>query len=326
MTMGRLATPWFAIDAPYSWFAFAEPFAAGAFHIGTRFFHDYARQTGAKLSPSGPEAGLVPAFGRLESDSFHPLQVDPLIVEFYEHTAEFAMKVKGTFAPWLQGQGGAIYRRIAGRMEQLDVPDFAPGVAREMKSDFGFIETAQGHSSRIWIRTMKDDKSVFYVGAVHDSIATTEGASHSYLTMVFPLRRANLAVMLELDNLPDGGFCMTTSPERPSDAGTYLVRPGPTTVSWVALPGAKEEFTFRVRRTRSMQWIEGQHTAYGLGQKAFVLTYQIARSKDLEADSLADVDFSAPGFGGDGAEIGGEPFPVFSAGFKSIGALRGTRG
>jgi hypothetical protein len=314
MAMGRLATRRFAVDAPYSWFAFAEPFASPGGHIGRHFFRDFARETGAALTPSAPHAGLVPAFRALRSDSFDPGQVDPLIVDFYEHTADFAMKVDGAFTPLFEGPASVLYRPLASLVEQLDVPDFQPGVTRDMVSQFGFIEPAQASPSRIWIRSMKDTGAIFYVGAVHDSIAETNGRRHAYITMVFPLPRANLAVMLKLENAGGDGFRMTTDPEGPTDAGTYLVRPGPTTVSWIEVPGAKEEFTFGVTTLGGRRCIVGQHDAYWLGQKAFSLTYHIAPS--VEAAAVSGMESFHEG----------APLPPLGEGFFSIGALRAAPG
>lgn len=279
MAKGKLATRRFALDAPYSWFAFAEPFAAPGARIGPHFFRDFARDSGAVLTPTS-QAGLVPAFHALRSDSFDPDQVDPVIVDFYERTADFSMKVGGAFTRLFRGGTRLFYHPLARWMEQLDVPDFHPGTSREMASQFGFIEADRGSPSRIWIRTMKDTGAVFYVGAVHDSIVETAQRKHAYITMVFPLPRSNLAVMLRLENLPDGGFRMTTNPSEPTDAGTYLVVPGPSSVSWVQVPGADEHFTFRVVRRAGASLIEGTHEAYWLGQKAFTLDYHIARTAD----------------------------------------------
>jgi hypothetical protein len=328
MSMGRLATRRFALDAPYSWFAFAEPFAAPGVHIGKSFFTSFAARSGAVLTPASAHAGLVPGFGALECDRFHPGEVDPLIVDFYEHTADFSMKVDGAFTPLFRGISKLLYRPLAKLAEQLDVPDFQPGVQREMASQFGFIEPGQGAPSRIWIRSMKDDGSTFYVGAVHDSITETDRVKHAYITMVFPLRRSNLAVMLELENVAGGGFRMTTNPSKPSDAGTYLVIPGATSVSWVAVPGADEHFTFRVSRSGpgpchdgaasgpkpqapTGPCIEGTHEAYWLGQKAFALDYHIARSRPATpAPGLLEVTRKSM------------PLPRLGEGFVPIGALQ----
>src|SRR5262249_16839578 len=59
--------------------------------IGDAPYRDVAAAEGLTVERNARDGGLVPSFEQLRGDGFDPTKAHPLVREFYEHTAAFAM-------------------------------------------------------------------------------------------------------------------------------------------------------------------------------------------------------------------------------------------
>lgn len=271
-----LLNRWVALRARFADCPFAQPLADPDGKIGHHFPREYAAATGARVDPG---QALIPDLSRLRCADFSPERVDPLIREFYEQTAAFSLSVRGGWRfPFTVSK--RLYGSIAERLQQLVVPDLERGIEYEMQSELWLVDHDRDgvYDFRLWLREMKETGALFYVGAVMDFVLD----GHAYVTVAFPLWRANLAVVLRCQNLPGGGFALDTRGGAAEWAGSYLVVPGRRSrFSMVRLPGSHESFRFEARRAGSTPYVAGTHTARLQGREALVLDYCIARAADL---------------------------------------------
>jgi hypothetical protein len=94
---------------------------AGADVVGHGWVERTAESLGGHTS-RGPEHGLVPSFEALKGPSFEPSDVDPRIVDFYEHTAAWTLDLWSEWSALAWPFGRAITALWSRRLQQLSLP------------------------------------------------------------------------------------------------------------------------------------------------------------------------------------------------------------
>lgn len=117
----RAVFRWVAVGAPFTWFPFATRFRARDV-VGKEFFKQFAEQTKAQFEGHVPNAGLVQSFDCLKCDDFDPRLVDPLIRDFYEHTARYDMQIAIRWNPLVRPLGWLFRQLIARHIRTFLVP------------------------------------------------------------------------------------------------------------------------------------------------------------------------------------------------------------
>lgn len=299
-----LVTRWFALAAPYPWYDWATQFKDGDGYVGPRWFAEYARDNDARLVPAGPDGGLIPAFEELECDDFHPLEVHPLLREFYRHSATFGLRLVGN--RWNEQLGALpqLWYKISSCLGQFTFPVNRLG---EVDSTYDLLDLDDDgtHEFVCWIRSVRTEEDapgkLFYAGAFRPFFSVVDGRESAFLACAFPLPGCNVAAVLKLHNEPNGGFRASSLPDRSEpdetrarrrgrptaryigwrEAGTYLVVPGRRTLCLFPALGLEEELTFRVEPdARGTPVIRGEHRCYWLGMLAFELDYEIRKQAD----------------------------------------------
>src|SRR5215472_2981579 len=122
----------------------------GGLEIGETPYAEVAAAEGLTLERRAGRGGLLPSFSAMRSDAFDPAGLHPLVRDFYEQTAEFAMDVwSRTY--WPMSMGLALLVTTISRMvNQLNFP-LSP------------LDTAQGISSEI-ILLRRPDGTIRYTG------------------------------------------------------------------------------------------------------------------------------------------------------------------
>jgi len=291
-----LVTRSFALAAPYAWFDWATRFKDRDGYVGPRYFADFASDTAGRLKVAGPCGGLIPTYDELRCDDFDPMAVDPLIREFYRHSATFGLRiVENRWNPWLGGVP-QLWRAVAAWLGQFTFPVNEIG---NVESQYEYLDIdGDGADDFVcWIRhVVRDgtkDGELFYAGAFRPFLSVVDGRLSAFLACAFPLPGCNLAAVLKFHNEPDGGFRASSLPDSaaptpPSkhaesgsyigsrEAGTYIVVPGARTLSLFPALGLHEDLQFRVENDhRGVPYIYGEHRCYWLGLRAFTLVYEI---------------------------------------------------
>lgn len=191
--------------------------------IGDAPYRDVAAAEGLTVERGSPDGGLVPSFQALAGGAFDPARIHPLVREFYEHTAAFAMDVwSKTYFP----ASIALYllvKTISRQVDQLNFPLSPLDTAHGMVSEIISLRRPDGTVRYTgWFRTLAQERHVLYTG-----FYMTERAPHEpgpCVKVVFPMPRGNATVVLRPEVRPDGSLILDSNGQRFGGSGFYRVQ------------------------------------------------------------------------------------------------------
>ena len=191
--------------------------------IGDHAYRETAEREGLVLERDHGAGGLIPDFHALAAPGFDASRVHPLVREFYEHTAEFAMDVwSRTYFPsnlvlWL------LVKTISKQVDQLNFPLSPLDTARGMTSEIILLRRADGSVRYTgWFRQLAEQHSVLYTGFYMTETAPGEG--RPCVKVVFPMPNGNATVMLRPEIDGSGALILDSAGKRFGDAGFYRVQ------------------------------------------------------------------------------------------------------
>jgi hypothetical protein len=195
----------------------------GGDRIGDAPYRDVATEEGLTVERDDRDGGLVPSFDALAGDRFDAARVQPLVRDFYEHTAAFAMDVwSRTHFP----ANLALYllvKTISRQVDQLNFPLSPLDTAHGMQSEIITLRRSDGSVRYTgWFRTLADEARVLYTGFYMTERAPA--APGPCVKVVFPMPRGNATVVLRPDVGADGALMLESSGRRFGDAGFYRVQ------------------------------------------------------------------------------------------------------
>ena len=274
MTHPMLSFGSILLCAPFTSRRFASHFQDRDLHVGRGIFEEFTRAEGGSLTWDERHPALLESLDALKDRRFDPARVHSLIRAFYERTDDFEISFEIEWNPWLQPAGIVYSEFVARLVDQLRVPPFNTTAPRQMKCAYALIDLDRDGTTdfRGWVRSMADDGTLFYAGAIYSYVACEPSGSTSYLCVAFPLPGMNLASVLKPRNWERTGFAMSTVAPEARDAGTYLIFPGPSRFSMIPGLGLHEHFEFRVVND---SWVECRHIQSWLGIRAFTMTYRL---------------------------------------------------
>jgi hypothetical protein len=193
--------------------------SAGARLVGHGWVERAAAELGGRVT-RGPDHGLLPSFAALTGPGFDPHDVDPRIVDFYEHTSGWRMDLWSEWSAVAWPFGRAITALWARRLQQLSLPMHPLDFSFGMNSTVVHIHDRDDRVvSSAWLRTMRKTGDASYSGQY--GITTLPGAAQPSVRVVFPLPRGSLAVFLAPS--ADAGGMHLHSPIGPFGTdGAYL--------------------------------------------------------------------------------------------------------
>lgn len=254
------------------------PFSA--LRSGWRVGSDYFERSGSAREGIGRPRGLVRSLDDLASRDFDPRRVDPGVRAFYEDTEGFDLRL---FPRWRRGLGriGALYARLSSGIEQVHYDVSRGGTGDRVRSRIVALDAAvDGRQGvRGWVRTYERTGRSIYVAAY----ATHRDPHRPYMNIAFPLPGGNLASILRVAHIGDGGLVLTSSthPDAPGDEGVYFanrVRPVRLPIDerirvWSRTAHDVPE-ELRDRATASTRGF-ARHDVWILGIRALTLDYAI---------------------------------------------------
>lgn len=192
--------------------------------VGPDFF---SRIKAIPKQVSAVPTGLLDNLESFRRPGLEPLQIDPRIRHFYEHTADYALYVTPYWQPGFR-LGGKIWRALAERIGQMCLP--VQGERRTDSIDSRILpvdESVDGRPGvRAWVRTYSDTGRACYVAAY----AQHQWQNQVYMNIAFALPGGHMTSILRLDGLPVSGHShqalrlTTLFPEHETgDQGVYLI-------------------------------------------------------------------------------------------------------
>jgi hypothetical protein len=188
--------------------------------IGDAPYLAVAEREGLTIERQARDGGLVPDFALLRSDGFDPEKLHPLIRDFYEHTASFAMDV------WSQSYFPTnvalflLVTTIGRQVNQLNFPLSPLETAHGMSSEIISLRRPDGGVRYTgWFRTVGATARVLYTGFYMTERVPNEAGP--CVKVVFPMPHGNATVLLRPAARADGSLTLDSSGRRFGDAGFY---------------------------------------------------------------------------------------------------------
>jgi hypothetical protein len=189
--------------------------------VGVEWLRAAAEQSGTRLVEH-PDAGLVASMADLDSDRFDHRFVDPLVRDFYEHTARWRLDVWTGWNPVSRLGGALIGRWFGRRVGQLTIPTDPISTSRGMDSRVvTFVDGDDRLRGAAWIRTLRATGEYVYSGRY--AVTTLPATGRPAVHVTFPLASGNVQVFLQPENDPDGSLWLRSPRSAHGGLGTYVV-------------------------------------------------------------------------------------------------------
>jgi len=240
--------------------------------IGDAPFQDVADAEGLSIERAARDGGLVPSFEQLRGGDFDPARAHPLVREFYEHTAAFAMDVwSKTYFP----SNIALFLLVATisrQVNQLNFPLSPLDTARGLRSEIIAMRRPDGTVRYTgWFRTLASEQRVLYTGFYMTEHVPSLGAP--CIKTVFPMPSGNATVILRPRLGDDGSLTLDSSGTGFGGAGFYRVQArGPERVRVWYVRTLKEHFHMFVDEHGDLRC---DHTVRFLGLPVLRLHYKM---------------------------------------------------
>jgi hypothetical protein len=201
---------WSALQPLSQWPAPGIPFSRlhSAGRVGPTF---YAR-SGAIPAGAAPPAGIVDDLQAYARADFDPAALHPAVRAFYEHTADFDLRV---FPHWRRvfRPGARLVKAVNARLGQMNLPLDAERREDVMLSRLVALDAARDGrpDARGWIRTYAQTGAPAYVAAY----ANHALGGQTYMNIAFPTPGGNVTSVLRIEALPAAGghgVLLTTLP------------------------------------------------------------------------------------------------------------------
>lgn len=191
--------------------------------IGSDFFDEYASETGLSIRKNQPGSGLLPDFRELAGPAFAAAETQPGVIDFYEHTADYALDAWGEWCGAFRPFGRMLAFLFSRRLQQLNVPLSSLDTSLGMTSDIlQLFDEASGQTHyTAWVRRIVRTGHVLYAGSY--SVCRVPGYDGPCIKVVFPLPNGSAIVIMKPELQADGSFLLTSSGERFGDPGFYFV-------------------------------------------------------------------------------------------------------
>jgi hypothetical protein len=272
-----------ATEVPAADLPFVVPYEARAGYVGTDYVRDLAGVLGGRYVADAPDVGIVGSLEELAGPDFDPAAVDPLVREFYEHTARFSLDIVPEWRAWVR-PGYLLYRTLVARpLGQANVP---ANQREAQRGVVGRIDTitldggstggtgapagADVRTMRGWIRSYAATGEPIYVGIY----TTYRHEGRGYVSVGFPVPQGSFTATLAPRARSGGGLTLGSRGPLPH-AGHYLsfVDPESRELTTAEVPGFAEELQVHVVDGE----LRAQHAFWLFGFPFLVLHYRMTR-------------------------------------------------
>jgi len=251
---------------------FVVPRESRSRYVGTGYVRELAGVLGGRYVADAPDVGIVASVGELAGPDLDPAGIDPLVVEFYEHTTRFTLDIVPQWRLWVR-PGYLLYRTVVARpLGQANVPMNQRETWRRIRSRIDTISPDGDGvvAIRGWIRSFADTDEPIYVGIY----TTYRHDGRGYVSVGFPLPQASFTATL-LPRARAGGGLVLTSRSDLDQPGHYLAHIDPATneLTVLAVRGFAEQLDVYVQDGE----LRAEHAFSVFGLPFLVLHYGIHR-------------------------------------------------
>src|SRR6516162_6573946 len=251
---------------------FVVPRESRSRYVGTGYVRELAGVLGGRYVADAPDVGIVASVSELAGPDLDPASIDPLVVEFYEHTTRFTLDIVPQWRLWVR-PGYLLYRTAVARpLGQANVPMNQREIQQGVRSRIDTISSPDSGAVAIrgWIRSFADTDEPIYVGIY----TTYRHGGRGYVSVGFPLPQASFTATLLPRARPGGGLVLTSRSDL-DQPGHYLAYTDPATnqLTVLAVHGFAEQLDAYVHDGE----LRAEHAFSVFGMPFLVLHYRIHR-------------------------------------------------
>src|SRR6516164_819526 len=248
---------------------FVVPRESRSRYVGTGYVRELAGVLGGRYVADAPDVGIVASVSELAGPHLDPAGIDPLVVEFYEHTTRFTLDIVPQWRLWVR-PGYLLYRTVVARpLGQANVPMNQRETLRGIRSRIDTISLGDDGEVAVrgWIRSFADTDEPIYVGIY----TTYRHDGRGYVSVGFPLPQASFTATLLPRARPCGGLVLTNRSEL-DQPGHYLAYIDPDTreLTVLAVQGFAERLDVYVQDGE----LRAEHAFFVFGLPFFFFHYR----------------------------------------------------
>jgi hypothetical protein len=189
--------------------------------IAGSWLQDQLDRTSGTVVRGGGQ-GLLPAMNVLDRADFQVDDLEPDVVDFYEHTARWRLDVWSQWSWWARPGAWVLMTVFARRLQQFSLPLRPLETSRGMTSSVTRVVTSDGTAlGSAWQRTVRSTDETIYAGWY--STTNLPGQHGRSVRVAFPLPNGSLQVFLRPEIGPDGSLRLISGDGPFGSNGTYLV-------------------------------------------------------------------------------------------------------
>lgn len=222
-------------------------------------------------NPKKKPTGLIDDLQDYHSQPFHPERLDPDIIDFYEHTNHYELRLAPNWSRAFQLPARG-YKFISQWLEQMNFPLEAETSEQQVKSEILPIQDDKDGRKdvRAWVRTYTQTQKAIYAALY----STHLSGRTRYMNIAFPLPYSQMTSILCLRHGPGEELILTSWPNEQAsgDQGVYLV----FNQKAIRLP-INETITVWKDPNSPKGSIQAKHHMWLFGMKFLTLDYFIVR-------------------------------------------------
>ncbi len=190
--------------------------------IGLKFVRQLAEKEQLTIENQENSQGLLRSIHQLGLSETEERKLSPSVVDFYQNTADYKLKLTVKWNPFFKAAGLLIRVFFSQRLEQLNIPIWTNEIAEDITNEIIYLRDLNTKEVKriIWFRSFKRSGQVVYLG-VYETCTLPSGTT--CIKAIFPLPNGNATVILSPKVGEHGELILDSSGNRYGDSGFYFL-------------------------------------------------------------------------------------------------------
>lgn len=189
---------------------------------GEDFIYHLAQKEGLDVQRNCQHTGILPDINALHLSTDQRQKLAQSIIDFYEKTAHYDIKIKLKWNPFFKGFGYLVHLLFGQRIKQLNIPTTTSSHPQNISSEIIQLldPTTQKVQHTFWLRTHESNGEVLFSGLYGTGQLPT---GEPVVKVVFPLPQGNATVLLKPEITAEGNLLLQASGTAFGAAGFYFL-------------------------------------------------------------------------------------------------------
>ncbi|HNT49757.1 MAG TPA: hypothetical protein PKK67_04170 [Cyclobacteriaceae bacterium] len=190
--------------------------------IGETFIHQLAAKENLIIRRNSDSKGLLDSISSLNLSQNEIKKLSSPVIDFYEKTADYKLKLNVKWNPFLKPFGYIVNRLFSQRINQLNIPTQNIQESENLTSEIIELVSNENNEIRytIWLRKFQSIGKVIYSG-IYTTCKLASGIT--CIKAVFPLPKGNATVILKPSIGEKNELILDSSGRKFGDAGFYFL-------------------------------------------------------------------------------------------------------